>query len=79
MSVAVPLHEIRAEFQELDDPTDRLTYLVEIGRTLPPLAEHLRTEENHVQGCQAKVWLVAEPRPDRRKCSNSRRIATPRS
>jgi cysteine desulfurase/selenocysteine lyase len=63
MSVAVPLHEIRAEFKELDDPNDRLTYLVEIGRTLPPLDEHHRTEANHVQGCQAKVWLVAEERP----------------
>jgi cysteine desulfurase/selenocysteine lyase len=63
MPVAVPLHEIRAEFKELDDPNDRLTYLVEIGRTLPPLDDQYRTEENHVQGCQAKVWLVAEERP----------------
>jgi cysteine desulfurase/selenocysteine lyase len=29
---------------------------------VPPLAEHLRTEENHVQGCQAKVWVVADVR-----------------
>ena len=42
MSVAVPLHEIRAEFAELDDPVDRTTYLIEIGRTLPPLDEHLQ-------------------------------------
>src|SRR5690242_9482101 len=60
MPVAVPLHEIRAEFAELDDPNDRLAYLVEIGRTLPPLPEHLRTEENRVLGCQARVWLSAE-------------------
>jgi cysteine desulfurase/selenocysteine lyase len=63
MSVAVPLHEIRAEFAELDDPADRLAYLVEIGKTLPPLDEHLRTEENRVLGCQARVWLTAEERP----------------
>src|SRR5436309_4363565 len=62
MPVAVPLHEIRAEFAELDDPVDRTTYLIEIGRTLPPLAEHLRTEENRVLGCQARVWLTAEGR-----------------
>jgi cysteine desulfurase / selenocysteine lyase len=63
MSVAVPLHEIRAEFQELDDPVDRTTYLIEVGRTLPPLDEHLKTEENRVLGCQARVWLVPDERP----------------
>src|SRR5438876_7734845 len=63
MSVAVPLHEIRAEFAELDDPVDRTTYLIEVGRTLPPLDEHLKTEENRVLGCQARVWLIAEERP----------------
>ena len=63
MAVAVPLHEIRAEFAELDDPVDRTTYLIEIGRTLPPLDEHYKTEENRVLGCQARVWLVFQERP----------------
>src|SRR5262245_57053139 len=63
MAVAVPLHEIRAEFAELEDAADRLAYLVEIGKTLPPLDEHLRTEENRVLGCQARVWLTAQERP----------------
>jgi cysteine desulfurase/selenocysteine lyase len=63
MSVAVPLHEIRAEFAELDDPVDRTTYLIEIGRTLPPLDDHLKTEENRVLGCQARVWLVPADHP----------------
>src|SRR5688572_29699329 len=66
MAVAIPLHEIRAEFAELDDPVDRTTYLIEIGRTLPPLDEHLKTEENRVLGCQARVWLVPQPGPDSR-------------
>lgn len=63
MPVAVPLHEIRAEFQELDDPADRLAYLIEIGKTLPPLPDYLRTEEHRVLGCQARVWLVAQEHP----------------
>src|SRR4051794_13454792 len=62
MTVAVPLHEIRAEFAELDDPVDRTTYLIEVGRTLPPLDERFKSEENRVLGCQARVWLVAEER-----------------
>lgn len=63
MAVAVPLHEIIAELEDLDDPNDRLTYLIEIGRTLPPLAEHQKTEDCRVHGCQARVWLVASERP----------------
>jgi len=63
MPLAVPLHEIRDEFADLDDPVDRTTYLIEVGRTLPPLADQLKTEENRVLGCQARVWLSATERP----------------
>jgi len=59
----ITLAEINAEFEELDDPTDRMTYLVEIGQTLPPLDDRLRTEANRVLGCQSMVWLVASERP----------------
>jgi cysteine desulfurase/selenocysteine lyase len=59
----ITLAEINAEFEELDDPTDRMTYLVEIGKTLPPLDDSLRTEANRVLGCQSMVWLVASERP----------------
>ena len=62
MPTLVPLHEIRAEFADLDDPVDRTTYLIEIGRTLPPMDEALKTEENRVLGCQARVWLVPQER-----------------
>src|SRR5688500_20036163 len=58
----VTLAEIVAEFEELDDPTDRLAYLVEIGKTLPPLDDSLRTEQSRVLGCQSMVWLVADQR-----------------
>ena len=59
----ITLAEINAEFEELDDPTDRMTYLVEIGKSLPPLDDRLRTEPNRVLGCQSMVWLVAQERP----------------
>ncbi len=59
----ITLAEINAEFEELEDPTDRMTYLVEIGKTLPPLDDRLRTETNRVLGCQSMVWLVANERP----------------
>ena len=58
----ISLAEIVAEFEELDDPTDRMTYLVEIGKTLPPFPESARTEDHRVLGCQSMVWLVADER-----------------
>jgi cysteine desulfurase/selenocysteine lyase len=58
----ISLAEIVAEFEELDDPTDRMTYLVEIGKTLPPFPAAERTEANRVLGCQSMVWLVADQR-----------------
>lgn len=58
----ISLAEIVAEFEELDDPTDRMAYLVEIGKTLPPFPESDRTEVNRVLGCQSMVWLVADER-----------------
>ncbi|MDX1946586.1 MAG: SufS family cysteine desulfurase [Pirellulaceae bacterium] len=63
MPVAVPLAEIIAELEDLDEPNDRLTYLIEIGRTLPPLPAADKNETCRVLGCQARVWLTASERP----------------
>ncbi|HEX5102387.1 MAG TPA: SufE family protein, partial [Pirellulaceae bacterium] len=59
---SITLAEIIAEFEELDDPADRLAYLVEIGKSLPPLDDAFRTEEHRVLGCQSMVWMVADER-----------------
>jgi cysteine desulfuration protein SufE len=54
------LDEIRADFALLDDWEDRYRYVIELGRTLPPFPEHLRTEANKVRGCASQVWLATE-------------------
>ena len=41
-----------------DDWTDRFQYIIELGQKAPPVPEELQTEENQVQGCQSKVWLI---------------------
>src|SRR5262249_21970935 len=38
-------------------------YSIDMGRKRPPPNEKDRTEENQVHGCQSRVWLVAETRP----------------
>jgi cysteine desulfuration protein SufE len=50
--------DIRSDFAVLDDWEDRYRYLIELGRTLKPLPEELRTNANKVRGCASQVWLA---------------------
>ncbi|MFC0219210.1 cysteine desulfuration protein SufE [Pseudochelatococcus lubricantis] len=61
-----PLEEILDNFAFLDDWDDRYRYLIELGRTLEPLPEDARTEDNKVRGCASQVWLQSSVVPDSR-------------
>jgi cysteine desulfuration protein SufE len=52
------LDAIQADFALLDDWEDRYRYVIELGRTLPPLAPDERTDTNKVRGCVSQVWLT---------------------
>ena len=52
---------LEEEFALLEDWRDKVEYLIELGRDLPPLPEALKVERHKVRGCQSQVWLVAEP------------------
>ncbi len=49
--------EIAENLSVLDDWEERYAYVIQIGKSLPPLPEDLRTEANRVQGCASQVWL----------------------
>jgi cysteine desulfuration protein SufE len=53
------LDDIRSDFTLLDDWEDRYRYVIELGRTLPPLPDALRTDANKVRGCASQVWLAS--------------------
>ncbi|MEL6539651.1 MAG: SufE family protein [Bacteroidota bacterium] len=57
--------EIIAEFKLLDEREDQITYIMEVGETLPPINEMYRTEHNTVQGCMSKVWIACQRNADR--------------
>ena len=63
MSATSSLDELIADFEDLEEPIERLAHLEEIGRSLPTMPGNLRTEENRVLGCQSMVWFVAHQRP----------------
>src|SRR5579862_4778894 len=49
--------QIISDFEFLDDWEDRYRYIIELGRTLPPLPDSERSAENKVRGCASQVWL----------------------
>ncbi|WP_294823389.1 SufE family protein [uncultured Flavobacterium sp.] len=52
--------EIIDEFAMFDEWDERYQYLIDLGRTLPLIAEQYKTEDNIIKGCQSKVWLHGE-------------------
>jgi len=54
---------IKQDFAYLDDWEDRYRYVIELGKGLPDMPEHEKTESAKVRGCASQVWLVTETRP----------------
>ncbi len=57
--------EIIDEFALFEDWTERYEYMIELGKSLPLIAEEYKTEDNIVKGCQSKVWVHAELEDDK--------------
>lgn len=58
------IDEIVENFTLLDEWDDRYRYVIELGRSLPPLAENAHTDTNKVQGCASQVWLLTHVKPN---------------
>ena len=58
------IDEIIENFDLLEEWDDRYRYLIELGRTLPPLPEAARSDANKVQGCASQVWLSTTVKPN---------------
>ena len=60
MTIEESQQEIIEEFQDLDDWMDRYQLLIDMGSEQEPLPEEEKTPSNLIDGCQSRVWLVAE-------------------
>ena len=58
------IDEVIENFSLLDEWDDRYRYVIELGRTLPPLSEAQRNDANKVQGCASQVWLATTAKPN---------------
>jgi len=50
------LTDLQDEYSFLD-PDDRYRLLIDLGRTLEPMPEALKTDATLVRGCSASVWV----------------------
>ncbi len=60
MSDNTALQTIRDDLAFLDDWDDRYRYLIDLGRTMPPLPDDAYSDTNKVQGCASQVWLLMQ-------------------
>ena len=57
--------ELIEEFCGLDDWMDKYAYIIELGNAVEPLEEKYKTPDNIIEGCQSRVWLVADQDGDK--------------
>ncbi len=52
--------EIVDEFSFFEDWMQRYEYMIDLGKSLPLIAEEYKTDDNLINGCQSKVWVHAQ-------------------
>ncbi len=52
--------KIISDFEMFDDWMDKYNYIIELGKSIPPIKEEYKTEKYLIKGCQARVWLHAD-------------------
>jgi cysteine desulfuration protein SufE len=58
--MTLSIDDVIATFDMLDAWEDRYRYLIDLGRSLAPLDDSERNEDNRVRGCASQVWVVTE-------------------
>lgn len=60
MTIKEKQNEIVEEFEFLQDWEQKYEYIIDLGKSLSPIADEKKTDNNLIKGCQSKVWLDAE-------------------
>ena len=65
MTIQEKQNEIIEDFELFDDWEGKYEYIIDLGKTLEPMPEEYKTDENIIKGCQSVVWLHAEKKDDK--------------
>lgn len=60
MTINERQNEIIEDFELFDDWEGKYEYIIDLGKTLSPMPDEFKTDENIIKGCQSVVWLHAE-------------------
>ena len=58
-SIAEKQQEVIEEFSLFEDWMQRYEHMIDLGKSLPLIAEEFKTKDNIIKGCQSKVWVHA--------------------
>ena len=58
-SIAEKQQEVIEEFSLFEDWMQRYEHMIDLGKSLPLIAEEYKTEDNRSKGSQSKVWVHA--------------------
>ncbi|MBL4666839.1 MAG: SufE family protein [Sneathiella sp.] len=59
------IQDFKDAFLFLEEWTEKYGYLIDLGRKLPDFPEVLKVDENLMQGCQSRVWLLSHMENDK--------------
>ncbi len=51
------IEELKQNFEMLEDTDEKLSYVIELGKTLPSFPVEKKDEEHSIKGCSASVWF----------------------
>jgi len=57
--------QIKEDLELFDNDLDKYEYIIDLGKSLEPLDKDNEKDENLVQGCTSKVWLICEKKEDK--------------
>lgn len=59
MTIDAAIADVESDLALFSDWEERFGYLIDLGKSLPPLAEDERVEATKVRGCASQVWMVS--------------------
>jgi cysteine desulfuration protein SufE len=59
-TVAQKIERLVDELSVMEDPQERMQYLIDLVRDEPPLPADLKVPAFKIEGCVAQLWLVPE-------------------
>ncbi len=60
MIIEQRIKKIKEDLDLFDDDLEKYEYLIDLGKQLQTLDSNNEKDENLVQGCTSKVWLICE-------------------